>query len=154
MINILKHTLPLHILRTLYNTLYNTLIPPHLCYRLLLLGNDSRRLHKLQNRAIRNNTCSKYNAHTEPLHKTLNILKLPAMYDLQLYQLYYKIQREPVLHYVDTTIPTLTHNYNTRQDTLQQHRAIHSFADHNCTHAMIAMINKHPIIKLDVTTLL
>ena len=26
------------------------------------------------------------------------------------------------------------------------------FADHNCIHAMIAMINKHPIIKLNVAT--
>ena len=29
---------------------------------------------------------------------------------------------------------------------------MHSFADHNCIHAMIALINKHPIIKLNVVT--
>ena len=119
-INRLKHTLPLHILRTLYNTLILT----HLYYGLLLWGHDSTILHKLQKRAIRTITCSKYNAHTEPLHKTLNILKLPDMYNLQLYKLYYKIQREPVPQYFDTVIHTLTHHYNTRQNTLQQH--IHS----------------------------
>ena len=27
-----------------------------------------------------------------------------------------------------------------------------SFADHNCIHVMIALINKHPIIKLNVAT--
>ena len=147
-INRLKHTLPLHILRTLYNTL----ILPHLYYGLLLWGHDSTRLYKLQKRAIRTITCSKYNAHTDALHKTLNILKLPDMYDLQLYKLYYKIQREPVPHYFDTVIPTLTHHYNTRQKTLQQHRTMHSFADHNCIHAMIALINKHPTVKLNVAT--
>ena len=120
-INRLKHTLPLHILRTLYNTLKL----PHLYYGLLLWGQDSTRLYKLQKRAIRTITCSIYNAHTDPFHKTLNILKLPDMYDLQLYKLYYKIQREPVPHYFDTVIPTLTHHYNTRQKTLQQHRTMH-----------------------------
>ena len=147
-INRLKYTLPLHILRTLYNTL----ILPHLYYGLLLWGHDSTILYKLQKRAIRTITCSKYNAHTDPLHKTLNILKLPDMYDLQFYKLYYKIQREPVSHYFDTVIPTLTHHFNTRQKTLQQHRTMHSFADHNCIHAMISLINKHPIIKLNVAT--
>ena len=70
------------------------------------------------------------------------------MYDLQLYKLYYKIQREPVPHYFDTVIPTLTHHYN----TLQQHMTIHSFANHNCIHVMIGLINKRPIIKLNVAT--
>ena len=74
------------------------------------------------------------------------------MYNLQLYKLYYKIQREPVPHYFDTVIPTLTHHYNTRQKTLQQPRTMHSFADHHCIHAMIALINKPPIIKLNVAT--
>ena len=67
------------------------------------------------------------------IYPTLTKVKLPDMYDLQLYKLYYKIQREPVPHYFDTVIPTLTHHYNTRQDTLQ-HRTFHSFADHNCIH--------------------
>ena len=82
----------------------------------------------------------------------MHILNLPNMYDLQLYKLYYKIQRESVPHYFDTVIHTLTHHYNTRQDTLQQHMTIHTFADHNCIHAMIALINKHSIIKLNVAT--
>ena len=71
------------------------------------------------------------------------------MYDLQLGKLCYKIQREPVPHYFDSVIPILTHHYNTRQDTLQQHRTIHLFADQNCIHVIIALINKHPIIKLN-----
>ena len=83
-INRLKHTLPLHIRRTIYNTL----ILPHLYYDIPIWGHDSTRLQK---RVIRTITCSKYNAHNDPLHKTLNILKLPDMYDLQLYKLYYKI---------------------------------------------------------------
>ena len=70
------------------------------------------------------------------------------MYDLQLNKLYYKIQREPVPHYFDTVIPTLTHQYT----ILLQQRTIHSFADHNCIHTMIARINKHPTVKFNVAT--
>ena len=100
----------------------------------------------LQKRAIRTITISKYNAHTEPLCKALNIIKLPYMYNLQLYKLYYTIQREPVPHYFNTVIPTLSYHYNTRQDKLQQYRTMHTFADQNCLHAMIALINKYPIV--------
>ena len=83
-INGLKQNLPLHILRTLYNTL----ILPHLYYGLLLWEHYNTRLHKLQIRTIRAITRSKCNAHTEPLHKTLNILKLPDMYNLHMYTLF------------------------------------------------------------------
>ena len=55
-------------------------------------------------------------------------------------------------HLSNVYVYSLTHHYNTRQKTLQQHRTMHSFADHNYIHAMIAMINKHPIIKLNVAT--
>ena len=111
--NILMHTLPLHILCTLY------IDTTPLILRFTSMGHNSPRLFKLQTRAIRTIICSKYDAHTEPLHKTLYILKLPDMYDLQLYKLYYNIQRKPVPHYFDTVISTLTHNYNTRPDTLE-----------------------------------
>ena len=65
--NKLKHTLPLHIMRILYNTL----ILPHLCYGILLWGHDKTRLHMLQKRDIGTMIISEYNAHTEPLRKTL-----------------------------------------------------------------------------------
>ena len=49
-------------------------------------------------------------------------------------------------------MPTITHNYSARQDTLQQYRTVHTFADHNCHPAMIALINKQPTIRLKMTT--
>ena len=100
-LNRLKHTLPLRILRTLYNTL----ILPHFNYGALLWGHDSTRLHKLQKRAIRTITNSKYNSHTEPLCKLLNIMKLPDLYKLKLYKLFNKVQN--VQHYLSNyTQPT------------------------------------------------
>ena len=55
------------------NTLYNTLILPHFNYGLILWGHDNTRLHKLQKRALRTITNSRYNSHPEPICKLLNI---------------------------------------------------------------------------------
>ena len=148
MINRLKHTLPPRILLTLYNTL----ILPHLHYGLLLWRHYSDRIFKLQKRAIRTISNSKFNGHTEPICKLLSILKLPDLYKLQLYKMYYKIKRKVVPQYFTTVVPTLTHNYFTRRTADQRNRTYHAFADHNCLHAMIDLLNKSPLIKAQVTT--
>ena len=66
----LKHTLPQRILYTLYNTL----ILPHFNYGLVLCRHDNTRLHKRQKSAIPTITNSRYNSHTEPICKLLNII--------------------------------------------------------------------------------
>ena len=147
-INRLKHTLPHRILLTLYNTL----ILPHLHYGLLLWGHYSDLIFKLQKRAIHTICNSKFNGHTEPICKLLSIFKLPDLYKLQLYKIYYKIKREVVPQYFTTVVPTLTHNCFTRRTADQQTRTYHVFADHNCLHAMINLLNKSPLIKAQVTT--
>ena len=64
-LNILKKTLPLNILRIIYNAL----ILPHLNYGILAWGHLAKRLNLIQKRAVRILTASKYNSHTEPLFK-------------------------------------------------------------------------------------
>ena len=43
------------------------------------------------------------------------------------------------------------HCYFTRRTADQQTRTYHVFADHNCLHAMIDLLNKSPLIKAQVT---
>ena len=105
-LNRLKHTIPPRILITLYNTL----ILPHFYYGLPLWGHHTSRLHKPQKRALRTITNSKFNAHSESICKRLNILKLPDLYNLPLYKLYFKIKREVVPQYLTTSIHILTHS--------------------------------------------
>ena len=69
-LNKLKHVLPKYILKTMYNAL----IVPHFNYSIYSF--NSNRLSKLHKKATRIITCSKYNAHTEPLLKYLNLLKI------------------------------------------------------------------------------
>ena len=82
----LKRYLPPHILRILYNSLAQ----PHLQYAMLAWGFNSNRLSKLQKRAVRIITNSKYNAHTEPLFKTLNLLKIDDIFRFNAIKFYYK----------------------------------------------------------------
>ena len=106
-LNRLKHTLPPRILIARYNTLIHHLF----YYGLPLWGHHTSRLHILQTRALRTITNSKFNAHIEPICKRLNILKLPDLYNLQLYKLYFKIKKEVVPQYPTSSIPILTHSY-------------------------------------------
>ena len=71
-LNRLKRFLPAEILKTIYNAL----IQPHLNYGILLWGRNTKRIRKLQKWAIRSITCSKYNAHTDPLFIKLKLLKI------------------------------------------------------------------------------
>ena len=65
--------------------------------------------------------------------------------------MYYKIKGEIVPQYFTIVIPTPTHNYFTRRAADQRHRTYHAFADHNCLHAMIDLLNKSPLTKVQVT---
>ena len=53
-----------------------------------VLGFEWGRLTKLQKRALRIITNSKYNAHTEPLFKDLYLLKIKDIFDVQCMKFY------------------------------------------------------------------
>ena len=78
-INHLKKYIPREILKLLYDTL----IIPHLNYGLLVWGHKSGRIFKVQKKAVRSLTLSRYNAHTDPLFKSLKILIVQDMYNQQ-----------------------------------------------------------------------
>ena len=71
-INRLKNYIPENALLTIYNTLIIT----HLNYEILTWGFNSDRILKIQKKTVRSITLSKYNAHTEPIFKTLKLLKI------------------------------------------------------------------------------
>ena len=66
--------------------IYNALIAPHLNYGIMIWGKNCNRLFKLQKRAVRVITKSRYNSHSTPLFKQLKILKIQdlcALHDLK-----------------------------------------------------------------------
>ena len=54
---------------------------------------ESDRIFKLQKRAVRIITCSTYNAHMEPLLKTLNLLKIKDIMKTKAFKLYYRYKQ-------------------------------------------------------------
>ena len=88
--NRLKRYLPQNIL----HTIYNSLILPHINYSILVWGFKSSRISKLQKRAVHMISCSKYNAHTEPLFKSLNLLKVEDIFKIKILKFYYKYSQK------------------------------------------------------------
>ena len=116
--NTLKKIIP----QTILKLIYNSLILPHLQYSILCWGFNSSKVFKLQKRAIRLISGSKYNAHTEPLFKELNLLKLDDIFKICTLKFYYKMENKTLpAYFSDLSQGTLlTHAYQTRnRDTLQ-----------------------------------
>ena len=112
-LNRLKHYLPFNI-RLL---IYNSLIASHLQYGILVWGYDMGRLVKLQKRPIRTLTRSKYNAHTEPLFKSANLLKLNDMLKLNELKFYFKFVKKCLptsLQNLPLNLNYTIHEHNTR----------------------------------------
>ena len=82
-LNRVKHSLNRKHLRILYYSI----VHPHLIYGLPIWGNTYQvhlsRIIILQKKIIRTITGAQYDAHSEPLFKSVNILKLQDLYKLQ-----------------------------------------------------------------------
>ena len=94
-LNKLKRFLPIHILRTLYFSM----VQSRLVYCILTWGFDCYRLEKLQKRFARIISSSKYNAHSEPLFKVLDILKIEHLFSQNCLKFVYKFKNSQLPKY-------------------------------------------------------
>jgi len=118
-LNKLKHFLPL-------NTkvlIYNSLILSHLNFCILAWGYQCDRILKLQKRIVRILNISKYNAHTEPIFKTLKLLKVTDILKLQELKFYYKYENNKLPYYLQN-LPFKT-NINTHNHVTRAQHKIH-----------------------------
>ena len=142
-----KKCLPFSVLQTMYKSL----ILPIIYYGLLLWGPHCERLFLLQKRIMRVITNSKYIAHTDPIFKTLNLLKLPDLYRLQLYKLYYKIKKQTVPAYFRHILTEVVNPYNTRNTFFKYPIARHEYTRKTCLYQVINYVNyppSNPLMKL------
>ena len=128
---------------TLTLTLYNSLILPHLQYAVLTWGHKVSRVTKLQKRAVRIITCSKYNAHTDPLFKSLNLLKLNDILDISALRLYYKFENKLLPRFFSDIFHTASdhHAHNTRGCTNLYKPRSHTASGRNCMRFFVPDIN-------------
>ena len=112
-INKLKRFLPKNILRTLYCSL----IQSQLNYCILVWGFECNRIEKIQKKSIRMITCSRYNAHTEPLFRNLELLKVSDLFKLNILKFFYKLKNETLPVYFDSIVlnsQSEIHDHDTR----------------------------------------
>ena len=146
MMNRLKRFLPERILVLLYNSL----ILPHLQYSILCWGSKCSRISKLQKRALRTITCSKYNAHTEPIFKKLKLLKIDDIYKVSLLKFYHKYNTNKLPLYFKDFLSTPTHEYFTRGRENPIHGFPHtSFAENSVRNSLPIFLEETPDIVKD-----
>ena len=80
----LKHIFPSYLLRMIYNSLVLT----HINYSLLAWGANCHSIELLQKKAVRVINFKSPLAHTEPILKSMDQLKLPDMYTCHLIKLF------------------------------------------------------------------
>ena len=96
--------------------LYNTLVLPHINYCLMTWGYYGQIMYKIQKRAIRTITLSKYNDHKAPLFKKLKLLTLKDIIVLQELKFYFKFVHKILPSYLQQwqlTTNTDIHTYTT-----------------------------------------
>ena len=144
-----KHFIPLH--SKLH--IYNSLILSHINFGILSWGYKCERISKLQKKAVRIVSLSKYNAHTEPIFKQLKLLKVTDILRLQELKFYYKFHHRMLPSYLlDLPLVTNaeTHHHNTRRrNDIRLPLAKHEYAKRSIRFNLPKVINNTPNIILD-----
>ncbi len=137
--------------------IYSSLILSYINFGILSWGYQCDRIIKLQKPAVRIVSLSKYNAHTEPILKNLNLLKVKDILKLQELKFFYKYKNNMLPSYLQDMPfnPNVEkHTYHTRQKhDIQQPLAKHEFAKKCIRFDLPQIINSTPnIIKEKVFT--
>ena len=144
----LKFQLPTYVLRTIYNSL----ILCHFNYGILLWGKNLSIITKIQKKSIRLVGRARYNAHTEPIFKTLNLLKINHIRYMQELSFFYKFSNDCLPAYFKNNFITVigdTHDHGTRHNTrLRIPRFRHEYFRKNLRYSITETINDCPEIIL------
>ena len=99
--DIILHWLKEEYLSSILKSIYNTLMFPHLHYCILPCGSQCQETYLLQKRNNRNIEKTPYRAHTEPIFKSLNLIKVVDMYYVVILKFYSKLINNNLSHYFD-----------------------------------------------------
>ena len=101
-------------------SIYNSLILPHMSYSLLDWGTQCNKIELLQKKAVRVPFSTFKIAHTEPILKKMNQLKLTDMYTYNFLKLYYKLYRSKLSGYFDNFLPAYgVYRHNLHNDLIR-----------------------------------
>ena len=103
--------------------IYNSLVLSRLHYGILCWGFDTKNIFKIQKKAIRLICKAKYNSHTDPLFKQLNVLKVDDIFRSKCVNFFYKYENNSLPSYFSNMFDSsgLTHSHNTRNRNTHFH---------------------------------
>ena len=101
----LLHRLQLVFPKQILFSTYNSLNFSHMNYSLFAWETQCNKIELLQKKAVRALFFKSPIAHTEPIFKRMNQLKLTDMYTCNLLKLYYKLYRNKLPDYFDNFLP-------------------------------------------------
>ena len=122
------------------------MVQSRLTYCILAWGFNYQRLIKKKKRFMRIITLSKYNAHTEPIFKSLDLLNMKSLFDLSCLKSVYKFQPPPPPpNYFRTfkCIPRSSiHDHDTRYCSLIDVEGTRTVMAGNCIrHHLVTVLN-------------
>ena len=148
-LNRLKRYLPSHILKIIYCSIIHS----NLNFSILACGYNCGRLKKLQKRAIKIISNNRYNSHTEPVMKKLEILKLEDLFKLNMLKWYFNYKKNKLPCYFSdycVQVQSEIHNHNTRYDSQIARPVTRIHAARYCLRNHISVvINSFPKIVTD-----
>ena len=137
----LKYIYPQSILITLYKSLF----VPHINYGSLLWGHAGGALDKIQKKAVRTITYSNYIAHSQPLLKELNLLKVKDLFELQILKFLFKLYHNnlpPYFNSYRSHLEKIVTPYTLRPHPLPVPRVSHVFAEAGLLYKLVVIKNK------------
>ena len=94
--------------------MYDSAVLSHLQFGITCWGFEWERIFKLQKRALRIMTNSKYNAHTDPIFKGLEMLNVKDIFDVQCLKLWCKFVTNELPNFFKYSL-LITMNYMKRK---------------------------------------
>ena len=87
-----------------------------------------------------------YIAHSEPICKALNLVKVPDMYTCAVWNFYYKLMNNLLPSYFENckpTLPRIDQLYNVRKPVFHLPKIKHKFAEQLPDYQLVKLINKN-----------
>ena len=132
--------------KTILLSIYNALILPHINYCVLSWGSGikAKGIFLQQQKSIRAISSACYKAHTEPLFKIYNILKLEDVYNYRMLVFYYNLKNNKVPSYLTSFPPntsTARERYPIRYPRLQPPICSHEYISKTCKYRLPVLLN-------------
>ena len=141
------HRIKEYIPSTILRSLYNTLILPHINYCILSWGKQCDNILLLQKRAVRV-ICSAntYNAHTEPLFKSCNLLKVTDIYETKMLVFYHNLLLQSTPNHFNSFTPSYSTGnlrYPIRDPKFKLPSHSHEYTKLTCRYQLPSLLNMY-----------